>query len=84
MRDQGLRELGVEDGGIEGGVDLLRGSLPVHFGEASLLTFDKAIQVTFCTLRGLSHPLISAAHIGPQAKKGPGCGEPFENTTLTV
>ncbi len=80
MRDQGQRGFGVEDGGI----DSLRGSLPVHFGEGSLLTSDKAIQVALCTLCGPSRPLISAAQIGPQAKKGPGCGESFENTTLTV
>lgn len=85
FRDQGLREFGVEYGETEGGVDLLRGTLHVHIGEDSLLTVDKAIQVTFCTLRGLSHLLFSAVHISPQAKRGPGCGEPVENTIkLTV
>lgn len=70
--------------GFKAGLIFCEGVFLCTSGEDSLLRVDKAIQVTFCTLHGQSHPLIPAVHIGPSQDRT-GCGEPFENRiTLTV
>ncbi len=85
FRDQGLRELGVEDRGIEGGADLLCTSFPVHFGEDSLLTFDEAIQSQSelpADRPTRSSQLHTSAH---KPRNDSGCGEPTEDTVkLTI